>query len=37
VLVFFDFAFRFVAAHLLIECVKKLLAGSGAGKCGAVV
>ena len=29
---FFDFVFRFVAAHLFIEGVEKLLAGSGACK-----
>ena len=32
-----DLALRFVAAYLLIERIKQLLAGGGAGKCGAVV
>ena len=35
--VFFDFAFGFVAAHLLVERVEKLLAGRGSGEGGAVV
>ena len=32
-----DLAFRFVAAHLLVQSVEQLLAGSGSGKCGAMV
>ena len=35
--VLLDLAFGFVAAHLLVERVEKLLAGGGAGKGGAVV
>src|SRR5690242_177447 len=34
---FFDFAFGFMAAHLLIERVQQLLPRGGAGKSGAVV
>ena len=37
VLVLLDLAFGFVAPHLLVERVKKLLAGGRAGECGAVV
>src|SRR3989441_2897800 len=37
VLVLCNFAFGFVTAHLLIERVKKLLAGGGASEGGAVV
>src|SRR5437868_12095295 len=37
VLVLCNFALGFVTAHLLIERVKKLLTGGGAGKRGAVV
>src|SRR5579872_6957812 len=37
VLVFLDLAFGFVAAHLLIECVKKLLTGGGSRECRTVV
>ncbi len=32
-----DFAFGLVAPHLLVERVQQLLAGGGAGECGAVV
>ena len=35
--VFFDFAFGFVAAHLFVERVEKLLAGGCSGKGGAVI
>src|ERR1700722_4387802 len=37
VLVLFYFAFGLVAAHLLVERVEKLLAGSGSRKSGAVI
>jgi hypothetical protein len=37
VLVLLYFAFGFVAAHLLVERVEKLLAGGGSGEGGAVV
>ena len=36
-LVLRNFAFRFVAAYLLIQRIQKLLAGCGAGEGGAVV
>ncbi len=36
-LVFGDFAFGFIAANLLVECIEKLLAGGSAGKRGAMV